>query len=242
MSEEGFYGRPLPEGFSSLEFELCEICQRKTPIWLETMFEKNTPIVRFTCNNCHEEVINKRQSNDPEFYTRQFSEDEISESGRPPWLDSFIKEQSESGSITTIDDVEKEVPTGKDEGFSKAPDSFTSVVEQEDEGESINQDKALASWGPKFIQEALFGSNPEAWLEAQQAYKAENVDITIKTLTSFLDHDVSAVKLSAIQCLFGAYKRDNEIKNKIIKALNKYKLDEDDNVRDFAVQTIESIK
>lgn len=233
MSSNDFYGRPLSPGTENLEFDVCEICSRRSPQWLEIEYEDKIPIVRFACNECHEEYL-ARDINTKVNIARQINEnEEITESVRPGWIDDFIKDQSDTGVISTIDE-----PSSPEENtitYAEAPESFqeNEIISEEPSEEQVQ----IASWGAKFIQEALFGPNPESWLEETGAYDENNMALTIITLGSFANHDVPSVKLSAVQCLSGAYRRHAASKEVVLNELSKYSEDKDETVSAFAEQT-----
>jgi hypothetical protein len=239
MSADEFYGRPISRGFTSLEINLCEVCQRKSPNWLEAKFDAEIPVVRFTCDNCHEEAISSAGGLSEDFFARELGDqEELPEPARPAWVEEIIKEQKEAGSIETIGSVSAN--QSQDTRFSAAPESFTTeetpVYEEDDLAH-----RQVAGWAPKFIQEALFGPNPEGWLTDQGALEPDNIELTIKTLASFADHDMPSVKLSAIQCLNSASKKDASFREQVINAMKAYTEDSDEMVSDFAQQTMNNL-
>lgn len=242
MSDDLFYGRPISNGLGALSFDLCEICQRKTPIWLESKFENDMPIVRFTCEECHEKESEQKKFNEDAFYTRPSSEnEELPETTRPAWMNEFIDGQKQSGAIDTIGDITEIEPEIAE--FSEPEEQYQAESDQEyvsdiDEEEVIPQ----AHWSAGFIQEALFGPNPEEWLEKQGGYNSEALQLTISTLTAFSNNQVSGVKLSAILCLAGLVRRDSSSKNDVIGAIERFTNDEDESVGQFAKQTIDQLK
>lgn len=235
MSEEEFYGRPISRGFSSLAINLCEVCQRKSPTWLESKFDTEVPVVRFTCDDCHEDVISEAGGLSDDFFARELGDqEEFPEPSRPAWVNEIIKEQEEAGSIETIGTPDTKDAEGSE--FSAAPDTFSATEETYLDNEDISE-RQVAIWAPKFIQEALFGPNPEAWLVAQGGLEQDAIDLTIKTLASFVDHDMPSVKLSAIQCLQSAAKQNASFRDKIESVIDAYIQDTDTTVSEFAQQT-----
>jgi hypothetical protein len=164
--------------------------------------------------------------------------EELPEPSRPAWVEEIIKEQKEAGSIETIGTISH--TTSQDTEFSAAPESFTAEEELVFEEDEISG-RQVAGWAPKFIQEALFGPNPEGWLADQRAFEPDNIELTIKTLASFVNHDMPSVKLSAIQCLNSASKRDNSLRDQVVKVMKAYTEDSNESVSDFAEQTMKSL-
>lgn len=237
MSSNDFYGRPLNPGTENLEFDVCEVCSRRSPQWLEIEYQDNVPIVRFACNECHQEYLNRDQNTRLNIARQITDNEEITETVRPGWVDEFIKDQSDTGVISTIDE-----PTSLGESsvtYAEAPESFQEAEIANDE--PVEDQVQIAGWAAKFMQEALFGPNPEGWLESTGAYEDDNMKLTILTLGSFANHDVPSVKLSAVQCLAGAYRRQPSGKDDILGELAKYNADADETVSAFAQQTTSQI-
>jgi len=243
MSADEFFGRPINESTSSLEFDICEICDRRSATWVEIKHQAGIPVVRFACQQCHQDFISKNQAADPEIARQIEDEEELAEATRPGWIDDFIKDQESTGAIQSIDPstvdinaAQLEEPTME---FSEPPEEFEGESTTELEIEESQQQ--LAPWAPKFIQEALFGPNPEQWLEEQGGYTQSQHEITVRTLGSFADHKVTSVKLSAIQCLQGMTNRFAQLKEPVLDQLRKYETDADKTVADYASQTINQI-
>ena len=245
MSSNEFFGRPI-SGSSNIEFQfdLCEICQRKSPNWLEIQYQDEIPLIRFTCNDCHETYITsvspKNQEN-----IREFDPDvEVVDTVRPGWVDEFLTESSSNLETIETTPISETNITESDENveieFSEAPASFSYSEDQQEY--STDTPSRLAVWAPKFIEQALFGSNPEEWLYDQGGYKQEQVDLTLMTLGNFASNDISTVKLTAIQCLLELYNRDKTQKEKVLQQLVNFQIDTDLTVSEFASQTIQQIK
>ncbi len=238
MSDDLFYGRPLIKGKDSISFDVCEICQQKTANWLESKFENDAILVRFTCEECHNKGAEKRP--DEAFFARPVSEDEtVPETTRPAWMEEFIQDQSQSGSIATIGDAELEpdIPDPAERG-----DEYQAEEPEMVDEETTESISPQAEWSAAFVQEALFGPNPEEWLENQGAFKTDVLKLTLETLASFKTSQVSGVKLSAILCLAGLVRRDNSYKTQVIKELESFASDADESVSDFSKQTIDQLK
>ncbi|MHA2503249.1 MAG: hypothetical protein ACXAE3_10290 [Candidatus Kariarchaeaceae archaeon] len=238
MSSEEFYGRPLSPGVESLDFDVCEVCLRRSPEWLEVQYENNVPVVRFTCDECHQEYISRDTTTKRNIARQATEDDNIEEAVRPGWVDEFIKEGADTGIISTLD--EPSTLESSPITYAEAPQSFQEAPSEipEEVEESHTQ---IAVWAPKFVQESLFGPNPEAWLEEQDAYSEDNLQITIATLGSMATNDVSSVKLSAIMCLSGVVRRKSSAKEDVLEKLKEYAADPDTTVADFAKQTMNQL-
>lgn len=236
MSDDLFYGRPISKGIDALAFDVCEICQKKTPNWLESKFENDIAIVRFTCEECHDKEFKSKKINEDSFYSRTLGKDEeIPETTRPAWMEDFIEEQKQSGAIESIGDeteINQEIPE-----FSQPSEEYQSDISEEYSDISNNVTIPLAHWSAGFIQESLFGPNPEDWLEKQGGYNTEAIKLTISTLASFSENQVAGVKLSAILCLAGIVRRDSSFRDQVISAIERFDDDEDESVSQFAKQT-----
>ncbi|MHA2169349.1 MAG: hypothetical protein ACXAB7_05590 [Candidatus Kariarchaeaceae archaeon] len=242
MSDDSFYGRPIPKGKGAISFDVCEVCQQRTPTWAETNYETDTTvIIRFTCDECHERELDPTRQNEEAYYTRTASEDESpAEVTRPAWMEEFIEAQQESGAIESIGETEEIAQDAPD--FSEPEKEFETENLEIEEEEVPEETAPLAHWSASFIQEALFGPNPEEWLENQGAFAPEALALTVTTLSSFASNQVSGVKLSAILCLAGVVRRDSSYKDQVLQVITSYSSDEDESVSQFAQQTLDQLK
>lgn len=240
MSGE-FFGRAVSGDLSFLDIDLCEVCNRKSPSWVEVKQEQNTMVIRVTCSDCHQEFIDTASVQREDLYTREMgSNEELTQSTRPGWVDDFIQEGQ--GTIEAINLEEGNLATSEI-APSEAPSTFQEVepASVDDTEDPEAQEIQTAPWAAGFIQEALFGANPEQWLEDQGAYDESQIDVTLPNLANFSNHNVESVKLSAIQCLYGLYRRHQSTRDAVVEAIQTYQNMDEGMVKEFAEQTLGSI-
>jgi hypothetical protein len=155
-------------------------------------------------------------------------------------MEEFIEAQQESGAIESIGETEEIAQDAPD--FSEPEKEFETENLEIEEEEVPEETAPLAHWSASFIQEALFGPNPEEWLENQGAFAPEALALTVTTLSSFASNQVSGVKLSAILCLAGVVRRDSSYKDQVLQVITSYSSDEDESVSQFAQQTLDQLK
>ena len=251
MSKEEFLGRVVNPGFQSHYFDLCDVCEKRTPNWLETNQTNNVHEISLTCNDCHDEYLiqlNQPTEIDSEKEFEKYDEipednEDITPVERPAWMQDFIDDAKEIGVIETIGDSEEAVSNLEILEDLKE-DSDTEIISPEiDDPNQIPDDEiVLASWSALFIKEALFGQDPEKWLEEQQAFVEENVETTIVTLSKLSENQVTNVKITAIHCLSSVARRYTQLKPRVIDSLNNYIDDIDEMIVNYAQETINSIQ
>lgn len=184
---------------------------------------------------------------------------------RPTWMQDFIDDAQEDGAIETIggseeatsnieiledltEDSDTEASTRIDnssqniEDFKEESMSEVDPAQIEDLSPIPDAHIMLASWSGEFIKEALFGQDPENWLNEHHAFDNENIEITIVTLNKLSENQVSNVKITAIHCLNSVVRRHPEMKLKVIESLNNFIDDNDEMVLNYAQETINSLK
>ena len=230
MSEE--FWRPLD---SDVEFRFCEICGSEEVNFLQSKEENGVTLIRFLCRDCHN---NRNVVVDS---VRQIGDDEVIDGGiREAWLDEFIEEQKASGSLQSIGEVAihtEELSYAQAPEEEEVPEYFADEIEEED-----YTTMAVAPWSAGFVQEALFGSDPEAWLNEQGAFQPENLDVTIQTLIGLSHNQTGAVKLTSIKCMGTAAQNANvEQIEKMKKVLKMHAEDQDELIAQVANSTLSSI-
>ncbi len=226
MSDE--FWRPLD---TSMEFRFCEICGAEEEVnFLQSKEQDGIVLIRFVCRDCH---TNRRVVVDA---VRQIGDTEEIDSGvREAWLDEFIKEQKESGSIQSIGEVAVHT---EDLSYTEAPEQEEVPEYFADEVEEDITLMATAPWSAGFVQEALFGSDPEGWLKNQNAFNSDNLDVTIQTLIALSHNQTGAVKLSSIKCLGAAASTADSVqKEKIRNTLEELSNDQDEITAQLAQMT-----
>ena len=190
---------------------------------------------RMTCQSCHTEFLKKvddlevqKQIEDFSIYDQLPPENEdATPVERPSWMEEFIEEGKASGNVQILDQDTENSPTTEENEMT--PESDSSL-------------QPSATWTAGFVKEALFGSNPESWLEAQGGFENSEIDTTIETLGSFYTNSVGSVKLSAILCLAGIAKRNSSKNNRVVEELNRFLDDNEETVQSYAKETISKIK
>jgi len=230
MSEE--FWRPLA---SDVEFRFCEICGSEEVNFLQSKEDNGVTLIRFLCRNCH---TNRRVVVDA---VRQIGDEEVVDGGiREAWLDEFIEEQKASGSLQSIGEVAvhtEELSYAQAPEEEEVPEYFADEVDEED-----YTTMAVAPWSAGFVQEALFGIDPETWLNEQGAYKTENLDVTIQTLIGLSHNQTGAVKLTSIKCMSSAAQNANaKQKEKLKNALKMHAEDQDELTAQVANSALSSI-
>lgn len=251
MSKKVFLGRVINSGYHFHYFDLCDICEKRPPNWLETNQVNNISETRVTCNECHAEYaeqpeVTSSPDNDSEFelYDEIPSENEdVTPLERPSWMQDFIEEGKESGAIETVGGSEEassniEILGDLDESPPEEEFSSADIVSDQ----VSHNDLTLATWSGAFVKEALFGQDPENWLEGQQAFDEENIESTILTLSKLSENQVTNVKITAIHCLNSVVRRQPQTKSKVIESLNSFIDDIDEMVVNYANETINSLK
>ncbi|MCE7734469.1 MAG: hypothetical protein GPJ54_06300 [Candidatus Heimdallarchaeota archaeon] len=274
MSEEDFLGRVIDPGFQSHYFDLCDVCGKQTANWIETTQTNNVSEIRVTCNDCHEEYLNRLNQtpeidNEGEFelYDQVSEENEdITPVERPEWMQDFIDEAQEDGIIEKIggseeavsnieileeltEESEIEDETTQIDVLNQTTNDFieksnieNNSTQYEDSTQIPDDPIVLASWSGEFVKEALFGQDPENWLDEHQAFVVENIESTIVTLAKLSENQVSNVKITAIHCLNSMVRRHPETKYNVIDSLKNFIDDIDEMVVNYAQETINSIK
>lgn len=249
MAEEEFFGRIINPGFNSHYFELCEICEKRAPNWIESRQDQSVSEIRLSCNECHNEYIAKLDqvpitNNDAEFeiYDEQPEEVEnITPIERPAWMQEFIDEGTKDGAIENIGGSEDAV--NNIDSYNKLDDSEISVENEQSLNDVSDELSNIpATWSAGFIKEALFGLNPEEWLDRQNSYSKDNIELTIFTLAGMSSNQVTNVKISAIHCLNAAITKFPEKKEKIIQSISRFIDDIDEIVSNYAQEMIDASK
>lgn len=235
ISDIDFRGYIAPQGFSSIKLETCDICKKNPPDWIETRGMGDLIEFRMSCESCHNEFLNKvddmevqKQIEDFSIYDQLPPENEdATPAERPAWMEEFIEEGRASGNVQNL-----------------AEDTNKSDVPEENEisMEDSSASQPAATWTAGFVKEALFGSNPESWLEAQGGFEESQIDATIETLGSLFSNSVGSVKLSAILCLAGIAKRNSSKNKQVIEELNRFLEDSEETVQSYAKESISKIK
>lgn len=222
------------------------------------------------CHDNYETQLSKipKIDNDSEFeiYDEIPEENEdITPVERPGWMQDFIDDAQEDGVIEKIggsEEASSNIEILEDLQESDTEDTSTQIdtssqnledlaeePNNEDDSDQIedlilNPDTqiVLASWSGEFVKEALFGQDPENWLDEQQAFDEENIEVTIHTLRKLSENQVSNVKITAIHCLNSVVRKHPETKLKVIESLNNFTDDIDEMVLNYAQETINSLK
>ena len=171
MSRKEFLGRVINPGFQFHYFDLCDICEKRPPNWLESNQIGALSEIRVTCNECHSEYLERPDETSTidkekefELYDEIPSENEdITPVERPSWMQDFIDEGQESGAIETVGGSEEassniEILEDLEEPAQEQEIATPEVIE--DQPTDIHFE--LANWSAAFIKEALFGQDPES--------------------------------------------------------------------------------
>jgi hypothetical protein len=260
LSDEEFLGRVINPGLQSYYFELCDVCEKRSPNWIETNQIGNVSEVRVSCNECHSDYLNKlgipqESASEAEFeiYNEVPAENEdITPVERPAWMQDFIDEAEKDGAIETIGGSEEAASNieilGDIDDETPSTDTLSSEASTDQESIDILStteegiQTLVAAWSGEFIKEALFGEDPVSWLDEQGAFNPENLNSTIYTLTKLSENQVTNVKISAIHCLNSIAGKNPNLKAEIISSLNNFTTDMDEMVSSYAQDTINSLK
>jgi hypothetical protein len=259
LSDEEFLGRVINSGLESYYFELCDICEKHPPNWIETNKVGNVSEIRVTCNECHSNFLDSLSQSDETVSEEEFEiydeipaeNEDITPVERPAWMQDFIDEAEKSGAIETIGGTEEAESNieilGEFDSESSSEDTLPTQANETElsnavssEGEEVQPQ--IAHWSGAFVKEALFGQDPVSWLEQQSAFGEENIDVTIFTLTKLSENQVTNVKITAIHCLNNIINKFSNKKDEIISALKNFTDDIDEMVSNYANETISSIK
>ncbi len=250
MAEDEFFGRIINPGFNSQYFELCDVCEKRVPNWIESRQNQGVSEIRLTCDECHTDYITKLEQipiadteTEFEIYDEVPTEvEDITPVDRPAWMQEFIDEGVKEGIIETVSGSEE--AEAHIESYQELDVESEDIVEDENLSEiSIDEPSIqIATWSAGFVKEALFGLNPEEWLDQQNAFSAETVDLTIFTLSQMSINQVTNVKISAIHCLNTIKNRYPDKKDEIISSISNFTDDLDEMVSNYAQQTIDLLK
>lgn len=249
MAEDEFFGRIINPGFNSQYFELCDVCEKRVPNWIESRQNQGVSEIRLTCDECHTDYTTKldqipESDTETEFeiYDEVPSEvEDITPVDRPAWMQEFIDEGVKEGIIETISGSEE--AEAHIESYQELNEN-EEIIDNENLSEPTIEDPSIqaATWSAGFVKEALFGLNPEEWLDQQNAFSLDTVDLTIFTLTQMSVNQVTNVKISAIHCLNTVCNRFPDKKDQIVKSIANFTEDLDEMVSNYAQQTIDLLK
>lgn len=79
-----------------------------------------------------------------------------------------------------------------------------------------------SNWSAAFIQEALFGQDPVAWMEKQGTFAPERIGETIEVLMNLAASQINPVKIAVIKCLGAMQGRNAAFDKKIREALEHF--------------------
>ncbi|RMG28156.1 MAG: hypothetical protein D6732_19090 [Methanobacteriota archaeon] len=79
-----------------------------------------------------------------------------------------------------------------------------------------------SNWSASFIQEALFGQDPVAWLEKQGAFAPERIGETVEILMNLAASQINPVKIAVIKCLGAMQGKNEAFDPKIREALQHF--------------------
>lgn len=221
MSEENFFGRKIVDGKGALQIDICEICLHKTPKWLETVGDANNGyVVRFTCDDCHEE-FEKVKSVSTHILQEVDDQVDFSDESRPSWVTDFIQEQENQGIVDKIGTSEPVT----DYNFEGSDSEIIAGLDGE-------------SWVTGFIQESIFGVDSVNWMETNGRFDSKVLSDTVSVLSSMISNEMIEVKRSALNCLEAILIRGYENKKQILQAFHLFVNDDHQDVIDLANQLI----
>ncbi len=226
MSDDVF-GRLLED---EVEIDSCDKCGSPQVKWMhKETTEHGQTMVYFFCEECHESV----KIRTPTVHRQVGDAVDFEAPVRPVWMDDFLEEGKEQGSINTIGDTDINSEVLKP---SEAPESLEEVTEEVYSDEEMKspelQQRVVASWSTAFIQEALFGKDPLNWLKNKNALSPDQIDQTIHTLEVLGTNQVDKVQMQVVKVL--GYILDNNLFSDTEKVKNILRTYLDDNDQSIA--------
>ena len=209
------------DGKGSLQIDICEICLHKTPKWLESIGDSiNGYVVRFTCEDCHDEFENVKSTSN---HILQEADNQVdfSDEARPSWVTDFIEEQENEGIVDKIGASEPSANIN----FDKPAEDIITGLDSE-------------SWVTGFIQESIFGTDSVNWMEVNGRFDSEILPETVMALSSMISNEMMEVKRSALRCLEAILIRGYEPKNQILQIFQLFVNDDHQDIIDLAYQLI----